>query len=76
MVNHDAFWTKSNAVWVKAIYSDHFYDSVESVAVWQLWCNNDDRRIIQIFLKIEDYFLHSFGFITKQDNFQMVIKIN
>ena len=59
---------KSNAVWAKATYSGHFYDSGESVAVW---CN-DDRRIIQIFIKIEDYFFHYFGFITKQDNLQMV----
>ena len=43
---------KNNAVWVKATNSGHFYDSVESVADW---CN-DDPRIIQIFIKIEDYF--------------------
>ena len=45
-----------------------FYDSVESVADW---CN-DDRRIIQIFMKIEDYFFHSFGSITKLGNLQRV----
>ena len=30
---------KSNAVWVKATYSDHFYDGVESVGVW---CNDEE----------------------------------
>ena len=44
-------------------------------SVWQIGILMT-QRIICIFTKIEHYFFHSVGFITKEDNLQMVTNNN
>ena len=50
------------------LYSVHFYDSVQSVAVWY----NNDLKTLQDLNQNRGLFFHSFGFITKLNNLQMV----
>ena len=68
-LKHDAFWTKAmQCGWKMCSASGHFYDSVQSVAVW---CT-DDRKNHLDFYQNRGLFFHSFGIITKVDNLQIV----